>query len=131
MIDLWMGRREYSIECYYWKQVKDEDKGNATNAISYKPQQRDGNFIQYDGIFYAKEISNYINEDQWTASFNSQRQTVTLETRDIVDGLKANDRIAFDNDYWFVVSVQKAPVKKQRYFMTKSKSYVTIITVRR
>lgn len=123
MIDLWMGRREYSVECYYWKQLKDEDKQNATNAISYQKQ--------YDGIFYAKEISNYINEDQWTASFNSQKQTVTLETRDIVDGLKANDRIAFDNDYWFVVSVQKAPVKKQRYFMTKSKSYVTIITVRR
>lgn len=123
MIDLWMGRREYSVECYYWKQLKDEDKGNATNAIAYKKQ--------YDGVFYAKEISNYINEDQWTTSFNSQRETVTLETRDIVDGLKANDRIAFDDDYWFVVSVQKAPVKKQRYFMTKSKSYVTIITVRR
>lgn len=127
MIDLWMGRREYSVKCYYWKQLKDEDKGNATNVIAYKKQSVDN----YDGVFYAKEISNYINEDQWTTSFNSQRETVTLETRDIIDGLKANDRIAFDNDYWFVVSVQKAPVKKQRYFMTKSKSYVTIITVRR
>ena len=115
MININNQRRGRFFPCHYWLT---DDIRNANELINKK---------EPNGLFYARPITT----KQTTGNpiqnvFLVENNTITIETTDIVNDLKHNCLVKFNNEIWFVESVSRVLGTKQNQFQ---KNFITTTTI--
>lgn len=107
-IDLWASRRTAFERCEWYQ--RDEKATKDLSKIVYKEKP--------SAIFHAKEANSITYQKQeFGGAFLGDETSVTIQTHDVLDGIKAGDRIRYKGVLWGVTSVQKAEEHKQAQLM--------------
>lgn len=121
-VDVRFGRRTNYEECFYW--VRDEDE--ATGDLNQWIMKR-----QKKGVFYAKEVNSLFNQGNPQANvIMLDKNTISLETDDIVEDLERGCVVLYNGKPWIVDSVMRELHRKESQFDSE-KYYKTIINIRR
>ena len=111
--DFGQTRRGYNEICKVWSK-RPEDDEIYDNEIIYKRIP--------DVVFYAREVSPIMQNNNILASVAMvERNTVTVETPENIQGVKPNDYIMYQDEYWIVVDVQSRQVRQQQTEFMKHK----------
>lgn len=116
-ISEYTSRRVNYDECKYWK------RDNTSKDLEEYVYEN-----EFTGIFYARETNSlYKEKDIVGDMFMFDRNTITIETDDIVD-IDSNDIVLYDDDYWCVVNVQEKIKHKSSQFLKKTfhKTYIQL-----
>lgn len=117
-IDIFMSRREFFNECWWWKR---EDSWDANMLVHQKKPS---------GIFYAKEENPEQNRKEILNDvFQFDENTITLKTMDDISEMKSNDIVKYDGRVWMVSNIQRIKVKKQSQFLENT-SYLSYLTLK-
>lgn len=122
-VDLFHSRRARYIRCKYWIRDERDASGAPSEWVLYN---------QPSGIFYAKAISAKTTQmDAINGVWAVDRDYLTLETDDDVDGLSRGSIVDKNGELWIVDSnpQQKIHVKESEF--SKHEHYLTIIPLRR
>lgn len=121
-VDIWRGRRTNFMRCEWYEQDID-DKYVMPNQLKYKTRP--------SGHFYAREENSLSIENNIVGNnIMLDSESITISTYDDVSKIKKNDKIFYRNKYWRVDSIQKAPVKKQQQYLSKSFSNTYFLALR-
>ena len=130
MIDIWTSRRGNFIECEYWLKEDSVMSENLSDFIK-NPDDELTYKSEPDGIFFAKEVNAYTQDNQVIAEvFMAKRETITLETSDDISVLKRNDIVRFNDKKYRVDSIQKVPFKNQRQFLANAQSFTYYLSLK-
>lgn len=111
--DMFQSRRGYENLCYWWSRKEEDPEDSDELNMKRTP----------NGHFSAKEVSP--ESDQSTIAggvFRVHKTTMTIKTPDNVWGMKEDDIVKFDGEYWIVTQIQRSKAKMQNTIFANSKN---------
>ena len=123
-VDIFQSRRNYNEFCRWWSRNED-DQYEANELISKRVPS---------GVFNAKEESpENLRNNVVADSFMFDSSHTMIKTPDNIMGIKNNDLIEYQGEFWIVVNVQKSKAKIQntRYAYDKNCSHYWYLQLRK
>ena len=121
-IDVFRSRRANFEECFYWIVDTSQSVSDLNQWILKNKKS---------GVFYAKEVNSLFNQANAQANaFMFDKNTITLETDDDVDGLERGCIVLYNGKPWMVDNVVRELHRKESQFDSE-KHYKSIINIRR
>ena len=118
-VDIFSSRRDYFEECEYWLRKDSENP----NELIYNVRQSDG--------FFDAKLSNpeTFGKDVIGGVFMFDTMRLTLETRDDIRTMRANDIVKYNGVFYMVEDIQKRPQRKNTQFHSDI-TYIYYISLR-
>lgn len=110
--DFGQTRRGYNEHCKWWSRNETDQYDNSELVYKRIPS----------GEFFAREVSPQMeNNNIISGTFLFEKDTITIETPENLQGIKPNDYIMYQDEYWIVVDVQSRQVRQQQTEFMKHK----------